>query len=79
MSQNVMIEQVDIGRAAKNLRAVDLVEETLDNPTGGVRNSGDISAVTTSANHHQQTHNCQARVRRTPIWVQRGGSSKAPK
>jgi hypothetical protein len=35
--------------------------------------------VTTSANHHQRTHNCQARVRRTPIWVQRGGSSKAPK
>jgi hypothetical protein len=67
MSQNVMIEQVDIGWAAQNLRAVDLVEEALDNPTGGVRNSGHIPAVTTSANHHQQTHNCQARVRLTPI------------
>jgi hypothetical protein len=79
MAQNVTIEEVNIGRAAHNLRAVNLVEEALDIPTGGVRNSGDVSAVTTSANHHQQTHNCQARVRRTPIWVQRGGSSKAPK
>jgi len=79
MAQNVVVEEVDIGRAAQNLRAVNLVEETLDNPTGGVRNSGDISAVTTSTNDHQQGHNCQARVRRTPIWVQRGGSSKAPK
>ena len=79
MAENVTIEEVNIGRAAQNLRAVDLVEETLDIPTGGVGDSGDISAVTTSANHHQRTHNCQARVRRTPIWVQRGGSSKAPK
>ena len=70
-----MIEQVDIGRAAENLRAVDLVEEALDDPSGGVRNGGDVSAVTTGANHHQQSHNCQALVRRTPMWVHRGGSS----
>jgi hypothetical protein len=67
MAQNVTVEQVNIGRAAQNLRAVDVVEETLDNPTGSIRNSGDVSAVTTSANNHQQGHNCQARVRLTPI------------
>ena len=80
MSDEVFIEEFDVGAGSENVGAIDMVVEVANEVLSGFsKDVGDVLSVSAGTKDNDSFHSLYALERLTPMWRQRGSSSSLPR